>query len=265
MPANINDVLESFDSIADIFDEEFENDITRRLRQHIYKTIGSLVPEGGGILDINCGTGIDAIALAQRGYRMCGIDLAPRMVERARRKSVDAGIPANFRVSSFEHIEAVTGTPFDLVLSNFGGLNCVEHLDKVAGQAALHIKPGGYFVGVVMSRLCLWETVAGLSKLDFGAAFRRLRRNVPATGFRGKTFSVHYHSPRRLSDAFRPWFEVKDVQGLNILSPPPHAARLAERHPTISSVLCRMENAIAGVPIARSVGDHYLITLRRRP
>ena len=37
---------------------------------------------------------------------MCGIDLAPRMVERARSKSVDAGIPANFRVSSFEHIEA---------------------------------------------------------------------------------------------------------------------------------------------------------------
>ena len=86
MPAHINDVLESFDSIADIFDEEFENDITRRLRQHIYKTIDSLVPAGGGILDINCGTGIDAIALAQRGYRMCGIDLAPRMVGRARKK-----------------------------------------------------------------------------------------------------------------------------------------------------------------------------------
>jgi ubiquinone/menaquinone biosynthesis C-methylase UbiE len=258
-----NEVLESFDNIADIFDEEFENQITRRLRQQIYGTIDSLIPDGGSILDINCGTGIDAIALAQKGYTVCGIDLAPKMVERARQKSVQAGVPVRFTVSSFERFEGIDSS-FDLALSNFGGLNCVERLDKVAEQTAARIKPGGHLVCVVMPRLCLWETVVGLSQFDFRSAFRRLRKNALATGFRGKTFSVHYHSPRQLAKSFRRWFDVRDVRGLNILSPPPHAVRFAERRPSLSSLLETMDEAMAGFPGCRSIGDHYLMTLRKR-
>src|SRR5690242_3488644 len=93
-----NNVLESFDNIAEIFDEEFENAITRRLRQQIYDTVGRLVPAGGSIIDINCGTGIDAIALAQKGYTVCGIDLSPKMVDRAKGKSLQAGVAARFSV-----------------------------------------------------------------------------------------------------------------------------------------------------------------------
>jgi ubiquinone/menaquinone biosynthesis C-methylase UbiE len=258
-----NNVLESFDNIADIFDEEFENAITRRLRQQIYDTIVRLVPAGGSIIDINCGTGIDAIALAQKGYTVCGIDLAPKMVDCARAKSLRAGVTARFSVSSFERFEGIDST-FDLALSNFGGLNCVEQLDKVAEQTAVRIKPGGYFVCIVMPKLCLWETLVGLSHMDFHSAFRRLKKNVTATGFRGKTFFVHYHSARRLADSFARWFDVCDVRGLNILSPPPHAARFAERHRTLSSSLETMDRVFGGLPGYRSIGDHYLMTLRKR-
>jgi ubiquinone/menaquinone biosynthesis C-methylase UbiE len=258
-----NNVLESFDNIADIFDEEFENDITRRLRQQSYDTIGALTPVGGSILDINCGTGIDAIVLAQKGYTVRGIDLSPKMVDRARAKGLQAGVAARFSVSSFERFEGIDST-FDLALSNFGGLNCVEHLDNVAEQTAARIKPGGYFVCIVMPRLCLWETLVGLSHLDVHSAFRRLKKNVTATGFHGKTFFVHYHSPRRLRKSFDRWFDVRDVRGLNILSPPPHAARFAERHPTLSASLETMDDVISGCPGCRSIGDHYLMTLRKR-
>jgi len=258
-----NNVLESFDNIADIFDEEFENGITRRLRQQIYATIHSLIPDGGSILDVNCGTGIDAIALAQQGYSVCGIVLAPKMVERARKKSVQPGLPVLFMVSSFERLEGMDSS-FDLALSNFGGLNCVERLDKVAEQTAARIKPRGHMVCVVMPRLCLWETIVGLSQFDFHSAFRRLRKNVIATGFRGKTFSVHYHSPRQFAQSFGRWFDVCDVRGLNILSPPPHAMRFADRHPGFSSFLETVDGVIAGFPVCRSIGDHYLMTLRKR-
>jgi ubiquinone/menaquinone biosynthesis C-methylase UbiE len=264
MPLPKNEVLESFDNIADIFDEEFENAITQRLRQQIYDMIGSLVPAGASILDINCGTGIDAIALAQKGYTVCGTDLAPKMVDRARRKAVQAGVAARFIVSSFEHLEGIDSS-FDLVLSNFGGLNCVERLDKAAEQTAARIKPGGYLVCVVMPRICLWETLVGLSHMDWNSAFRRLKKNVTATGFRGKTFSVHYHSPRKFGNAFGSWFAVHDIRGLNILSPPPHAVRFSDRHPRLSSFLETIDSAIAGLPACRSIGDHYLMTLRRRP
>ena len=263
MPPHTDQVLESFDNVADIFDEEFENEITRRLRKTIYGAIDSLVPAGASILDINCGTGIDAIALARKGYNVVGADLAPKMIEHAQRKCVEEPVPARFLVCSFDRLDPVAKTAFDLVLSNFGGLNCTQRLDTVAEQAASVTKPGGYFVGVVMPRLCLWETAAGLSRFDFRAAFRRLRRNVAATGFRGKTFDVHYHSPARLARAFEPWFDLQSIRGLNILSPPPHAARLAQRYPGVSALLERMDDAIAHLPACRSIGDHYAVILKR--
>src|SRR5262249_26127342 len=117
MAAHTDQVLESFDSIADIFDEEFENDVTRRLRTQIYETVGGLVPAGSSVLDINCGTGIDAIALAGRGYKVSGIDLSPKMIERARRKADRHCVPASFQVSSFENLESIAESAFDLMLS----------------------------------------------------------------------------------------------------------------------------------------------------
>ena len=141
MRAHTDQVLESFDNIAGIFDEEFENDITRRLRQQVYDTIESLIPPGSSILDINCGTGIDAIALARRGYKVSGIDLAPKMIERAARKAIQQSLALTFRISSFENLETVRQSQFDLMLSNFGGLNCVESLARVAQQTASRIKP----------------------------------------------------------------------------------------------------------------------------
>jgi ubiquinone/menaquinone biosynthesis C-methylase UbiE len=263
MAAHTDQVLESFDNIADFYDGEVENDVTQRLRTQIYERVGGLVPAGSSVLDINCGTGIDAIALAGRGYKVSGIDLSPKMIERARQKADRQGVPASFQVSSFENLESVAESAFDLMLSNFGGLNCVQRLDRVAQQAASRLRPGGFLVCVVMPRVCLWETVTGLARLQFRAAFRRLSKNVEATGFRGKTFSVYYHSPARFAHAFRPWFEVRDIRGWNIVSPPPHAAPVAKRHPVLGSMLERVDAAIERLPVCRSIGDHYVMTLRR--
>jgi hypothetical protein len=109
----------------------------------------------------------------------------------------------------------------------------------------------------------LWETARGLARLEFRAAFRRLSKSVDATGFRGKTFSVYYHSPDRFANAFRQWFEVTDLRGLNIVSPPPHAAPVAKRHPALASVLEKIDETIERLPVCRSIGDHYVLTMRR--
>jgi hypothetical protein len=115
-----------------------------------------------------------------------------------------------------------------------------------------------------MPPVCLWEIVAGLAQLRFGSAFRRLQKNVQATGFRGKTFSVHYHSPARFAQAFAHSFDLREIRGLNIISAPPHAARLARRYPRISSMLESVEDRIDRLPLWRAMGDHYMATFIRR-
>lgn len=258
-------VAEAFDSIAEIFESSLENEITRGLRQKTYSIIRSLVPAGASVLDINCGIGIDAVALAQEGYRVIGVDISPKMIQQALERANKLRVKnAEFLLASFEDLSPLSGQPFDLVLSNFGGLNCVASLDGVAKQVAHVTKPGGYFFAVVMPPVCLWETVAGVTRFNFRSAFRRLRKNVLASGFRGKTFSVNYHPTQKFVAAFRQWFDVQEIRGYNIFSPPPHATRFTNTYPLFSRWLEQVDDVITRLPVIRSMGDHYMVVLQRK-
>jgi ubiquinone/menaquinone biosynthesis C-methylase UbiE len=257
-------VVDAFNSVANIFEQTLENDTTRGLRQKVYATIHQLVSPGSRILDLNCGIGIDAVTLAERGYTVVGLDIAPKMIDEAKQRAKRNKVTnAEFLVGSFEDLSPLTGHAFDLVLSNFGGINCAASLDAVAEQVARVIRPGGYFVAMVMPPVCPWEIIAGLSRFNFKSAFRRLRANVQATGFRGGTFTVHYYSPKTVAMAFRTWFEMTQLCGLNIVSPPPHAMRFQRRYPRFSSFLQRVEERINRLPLVKSAGDHSLIVLKR--
>ncbi len=257
-------VAEAFDSVAPTFEESLENDITRALRTKVYDTIDSLIPPGSSILDINCGIGIDAVELARKGYRVVGIDLSPKMVDEARSRAARQGVKATFYQSSFENLTSVTGEQFDLVLSNFGGLNCVDALEKVAQQVAAVTKQGGHFVAVVMPPLSLWEIVAGLIRLNPGLAFRRFRNETLATGFRENTFRVFYYSPQRLVLVLTRWFSVEEIRAWNVISPPPHAIKFRNIHLNLSRWLEKFEENLAALPFLRAIGDHYMMVVKRK-
>lgn len=56
------------------------------------------VLKGRSILDVGCGTGDNAIYLAQRGYRVAGIDFSSSAIKIAHRKAQDASVKVDFRV-----------------------------------------------------------------------------------------------------------------------------------------------------------------------
>lgn len=59
------------------------------------------------VLDAACGTGMHAIALAQRGYKVVGTDLSARMIERARNNARTAGVNVRFEVAGFGELTGV--------------------------------------------------------------------------------------------------------------------------------------------------------------
>ena len=263
--SNTDKVAEAFDAIAERFDQSFESSpVIQRLRKRVYNVIGSLVPQGSSILDMNCGIGIDAAFLGKQGYNVVGIDISTKMIEQAKRKLESDRHNVEFYVSSFEHIVQLPSHRYDLILSNFGGLNCTNNLHTVAEQIGLATRQGGFFVGVVMPRFCIWETVSGLTHGRWDYAFRRLRKGIPATGFSEKSFSVYYHSPRRVISAFRPWFVVERVCGLSIFSPPPSASSFIKKHPRLTTLLERLDALVERFPLERSMGDHFMIVLRKK-
>lgn len=110
--------------------------------------------DAGRVLDVACGTGMHAIELARRGYKVVGADLSAPMIKRARENAAIAGVEARFVVAGFSElakklalspVERVSG-PFDAVLC-LG--NSLPHVlsdgdlgDALADFAAV-LRPGG--------------------------------------------------------------------------------------------------------------------------
>jgi ubiquinone/menaquinone biosynthesis C-methylase UbiE len=264
VPSRYRDVARAFGTLAEEYDASFDpNEVITRLRLDLYDTITTLAPPPARILDINCGTGTDALALSVRGYSVVGVDVTEKMIREARHKSTRSP-NVRFVHASYDAMDHLPESEFDLVMSNFGGLNCTDDLSAVGHQVARRLKPSGYFVAVVMPSFSLWETCAYAVRGQVRMAFRRLRRNGTPAEFSGRLFTVYYFNPRKTERQLAKDFVVRDVYAWNIFTPPPHAWNVARRYPRLTSVLERIDRLLCHLPLFRTIGDHYVMILQKR-
>ncbi len=95
---------------------------------------------GERVLDVCCGPGYRAGTAAARGAVSVGIDIAPGMVDEARRRFPDA----EFRVGDAEELNFPDAV-FDAVICAFGLLHLPDP-DKAIGEAFRVLIPGGLYV-----------------------------------------------------------------------------------------------------------------------
>ena len=98
------------------------------MRQAIWRRLDVHFHPGQRILELNCGTGADAVHLGRRGVRVLATDLSGEMVAITRRKVAAANLGDIIEVQqlAIEHLDTLDLPLMDGVLSNFGGLNCVR-------------------------------------------------------------------------------------------------------------------------------------------
>ncbi|MFJ4187535.1 class I SAM-dependent methyltransferase [Kitasatospora sp. NPDC089509] len=89
-----------WDAAASSFDDEPDHGLRAAgTREAWVRRIREWLPAGPvEVLDVGCGTGSLAELVAANGHRVTGVDLAPRMVARARAKLAAAGLPGRFLV-----------------------------------------------------------------------------------------------------------------------------------------------------------------------
>ena len=97
----------------------------------------------GRALDLGCGTGTNAITLAQHGWSVIGVDFALAAIRRARRKAHTAGVAVDFYVGDVTRLEFVR-QPMDLVLD----IGCYHGLppasrERYRRQVSGLLAPGG--------------------------------------------------------------------------------------------------------------------------
>jgi SAM-dependent methyltransferase len=116
-----------------------------RLAAELPFIVGRIV-NSSYILDAACGTGMHAIALAQRGYEVVGADLSTGMIERAQANARAAGVDVRFEAAGFGELAARVGDGFDVVLCLGNSLpHLVTPTDLSAALADFGacLRPGG--------------------------------------------------------------------------------------------------------------------------
>jgi SAM-dependent methyltransferase len=105
--------------------------------------------EAGDCLELGCGSGRCALAIARAGVDVVGIDQSPRMMELGRAKAARANPSARVDLRLGDMRDFSLGRSFGLVIVPFGTLMCLDtHDDQRAtvACAARHLRPGGRLV-----------------------------------------------------------------------------------------------------------------------
>lgn len=268
-PPTVTDhrVTAAFDRAAPGYDASFESlPGTRALRRRILRILRRCFRPGDRVLELNAGTGTDAIALAASGVTVHATDVSPAMIDILRKKVRDADLESRVtaEVRGFADLGALNRPPFDGLLSDFGGINCTADLGALARDCARLVSPGGLVVLVFMSRFCLWETTAFLLRGDVRSAFRRSTPGPVNADVHGTGVGIWYHSPEILLRVFAAEFTEVTRFGLSVITPPPGSVRSGRVLRPLLPLLHLLETFIGKLPLARDAGDHTLMVLRRR-
>jgi cyclopropane fatty-acyl-phospholipid synthase-like methyltransferase len=79
-------------------------------------------------IDLGCGTGNNAIFLAEHGFDVTGVDFSSTAIEKARTKAKSVGVTVNFIVDDFTILQHVIG-PFDFLL-DYGAFDDLSPKDR---------------------------------------------------------------------------------------------------------------------------------------
>jgi SAM-dependent methyltransferase len=128
----------------------------------------------GRAIDIGCGTGTNVIALANAGWKVTGVDFAPRAIKLARQKVQKAGVQAELLIKDATKLPGITG-PFDLAfdlgcfhsIPQDGKVKYLDQLDQI-------LAPGGFWLMYGFIKSDTTQTGTGLAEVDVHLISSRL-------------------------------------------------------------------------------------------
>jgi SAM-dependent methyltransferase len=129
----------------------------------------------GRAIDIGCGTGTNVVTLASAGWRVTGVDFAPRAIQLARQKVRRAGLRAELLVRDATTLQGIDG-PFDFALDlgcfhgipRDGQIKYLEQLQRILARDGFWL-----MYGFIKSELD--QAGSGLAQQDIDRISDQLR------------------------------------------------------------------------------------------
>lgn len=261
------DTQRAFDTVAAEYDGPTGNNVLiQRMRHQLWRTVEQTFPPGARLLDLGCGTGLDAVHFAQRGYQIRAVDSSPGMVartqERVLHEGVDGAVTAT--VLDMHDLQSLAGERFDGIYSDLGALNCTFDLPAVARSCAALLQPHGRLVASVIGRWCPWEIAYYTLRGQFRRAWLRTAREMVPVGMQQQVVWTRYLTPGEMYRPFAADFARTQYRSLGLFLPPPYLIGLHTRLAWLSRLLGRLDDRLGTLPVARDLGDHFLMVVTRR-
>ena len=264
-----------FDPVAAGYDQEFSDTEIGKLQRAQVR--GALMRYVGGkaelsVLELNCGTGEDAIWLGgELGHQVLATDASGGMISVVDRKLAGRGVKGEIETKKLTFAEVgveLEGRQFDFVLSNFGGLNCIDAngLRSLAEDLAGLVPTGGKIAVVLMSPWCWWEWVYFGLKLRWKRAVARLGKGSVQVPLGGGVFQeTWYFSPKRVEKAFSGAFRKVEQRPIGLWVPPGYLEPFFRKRMKWLDRLGRWDQKWGNRPLLAGFGDHFLVVFERVP
>lgn len=258
----------AFNKQSEIFDELYSSNlIIQYKRQRVRDHVEQWLNPNSKILELNAGTGEDAIWLAQHGHYVHATDISDGMQKRLIEKVDQSEVRSRIsnELCSFTDLQNLSDKgPYDLIFSNFAGLNCTGELDKVLSSFSSLLNPRGIVTLVILPKFCLWETMMFL-RGEFRTAFRRFfsSKGVKAH-IEGEYFTCWYYNPSYVVKNMEGSFDILSIEGLCTVVPPSYLENFPNRRPALFNWLKEKENKWKARWPWKNIGDYYIISLKKR-
>ncbi|MEP6950899.1 MAG: class I SAM-dependent methyltransferase [Ginsengibacter sp.] len=258
----------AFSRQSAIFDQLYSaNEIVQYKRRRVQNHLQQYISPGKFILELNSGTGQDAIWLSQQGCRVHATDISTGMQEvlhqKIKTEALDNSI--SYELCSFTQLENLRQKgPYDMIFSNFAGLNCTGELNKVLASFSSLLKPGGIITLVLLPKFCLWEFLF-IFKGKFKTATRRFFSGNGRTAHLENTFfKCWYYNPSYITGSLEDEFNLLGIEGLCTFVPPSYIENFAGKYRGLFEKLKKNEEAYKNRWPWKYLGDYYIISLQKK-
>ncbi|WP_299120807.1 class I SAM-dependent methyltransferase [uncultured Winogradskyella sp.] len=255
-----------FDIASTKYDTTFTfSNIGKAQRHMVFKYLNPILNQGKklSILELNCGTGEDAIHFAKLNHNVLATDISEGMIKVARAKTNSKNLI--FKTQDINTITTNTfKTKFDFIFSNFGGLNCLSkaELDLFFKKAHKLLNPEGKIVLVIMPKHCLWERLYFILKGSFKKANRRKTNEKVIANVDGVAVKTWYYNPEEIVSLNASQYATNNIKPIGLAIPPSYLENSFLAKKPFLSIFKSIDAVITGSYWAK-YADHFLIELKK--
>ena len=153
---------------------------------------------------------------------------------------------------------------YDLIYSNFGGLNCLspQDLSRFLSHSKNLLKRDGHLIMVIMPKNCVWDNLYLFIKAKWSCLGRRNTSNSNPVYVNGQKVDTWYYNPKDILNLGTETMNLVDYRPIGLFVPPSYLESFFKNKRLFLKFLGWLDKCLSRFSFLARFSDHYLIHLK---